>query len=91
MKEAQCDDRKFRSNNNEKHTYFETLEDVNIVNNTVIYLINNGKKKNIENNIDTKNFGNLKKLLIIILRALRFTRNLKSKASGKNKFDKLFK
>ena len=34
--EAQFNVRKFRSNSKELRTYFETLENVNIVNNTVI-------------------------------------------------------
>ena len=33
--EAQLNARKFRSNSTELRTYFETLENVNIVNNTV--------------------------------------------------------
>ena len=47
------------------------------------YLVTGEKKKNIQNIIDVKNFGTLKKLLIITSWVLRFLCNVKSRICGK--------
>ena len=47
------------------------------------YLVIGEKKKNIQNIIDVKNFGTLKKFLIITSWVLRFLCNVKSRICGK--------